>query len=212
MAKYKICPECGSKYIPSVTSCINDNFDLTKIDFIVDESDLIVNDIQYREVNCSKSYLSVGKKVKICDVCGNHNPINYGRCEKCNSDLDGILPVDENRDIQINRFILKSADGQCEFEIKKEITIIGRENEMQEYLASKDYVSREHAILKLVQNNIYIQNRSKSNHTFVNNKKIPDGKFIELNNNDEIGLGGIVNDGQRQKKAAYFFLRIEKCI
>ena len=40
---------------------------------------------------------------------------------------------------------MTSLDGEYAYEIKDGTAILGRENEMKEYLADKAYVSRQHA-------------------------------------------------------------------
>ena len=87
---------------------------------------------------------------------------------------------------------------------------IGRENTMSEYLSTKSYVSRSHAVVTIVNNELYIENLSNTNFTYVNNKKITEK--TKLNDGDEIGLGGTNLNGKCQEQAAYFLVRIGQCM
>ncbi len=107
-------------------------------------------------------------------------------------------------------YVLESLDGKYTFEIMEGETAIGREHEMREYLADKFYISREHAKLIRQEGKVYIENLSRTNYTFINNERIH-GK-VELNIDDEIGLGGNETDGKRQSGAAYFKVRSQLCI
>ncbi len=114
----------------------------------------------------------------------------------------------------VKQYTLSSLDGQFAYEVQNGITIIGRENEMREYLLSKPYVSRKHAELNLdVSSGILtIKNCNTSNYTFVNNSMISGDTYVELKDGDEVGLGGNQQNGSRQPEAAYFLVRIGSCI
>jgi pSer/pThr/pTyr-binding forkhead associated (FHA) protein len=103
---------------------------------------------------------------------------------------------------------LSSVDHSFSFALEKPITVIGRETEMRDYLESKAYVSRKHAKLTLVNGEIYIENLSSTNHTFINNTVIPNDVPTSLKHQDEIGLGGKMINGKRQNQAAYFVIEI----
>jgi len=81
---------------------------------------------------------------------------------------------------------------------------------MSDYLINKKYVGRSQAKLTINNNELWIENLSGTNPTFVNNKKITEK--TKLSDGDEIGLGGIVINGSRQEQAAYFLVRIGSCI
>lgn len=68
---------------------------------------------------------------------------------------------------------------------------------MSDYLSSKSYVSRAHAKLMLLENELYIENLSNTNFTYVNNNKIT--QRTKIQDGDEIGLGGINLNGNRQE-------------
>ena len=110
------------------------------------------------------------------------------------------------------RFILSSLDGEYAFEITENITIIGRECSMSQYLTTKKYVSRRHAELLRENEKLYIKNLSSTNYTYINNEKDENQKYIELKDGDELGLGGKVVNNERQADAAYFMVRIGKCM
>ena len=101
----------------------------------------------------------------------------------------------------VQRYMLSSLDGTFVYEINEGTTIIGRENEMREYLSSKLYVSRKHAALELnlAAGILTIKNCNTTNYTFVNNTLIS-------------GMGGNEQNGSRQSEAAYFLVRIGSCI
>jgi pSer/pThr/pTyr-binding forkhead associated (FHA) protein len=79
---------------------------------------------------------------------------------------------------------------------------------MRDYLAAKPYVSRGHATLTMVNDDVYIQNISETNRTFVNNTPIPHDASVLLKNGDKIGLGGKVLEGKRRNNAAYFVFEV----
>ena len=102
-------------------------------------------------------------------------------------------------------------DGFFTYEFISESTVVGRENELQDYLGDKLYVSRRHAEFKIIDGKLYVINFSKTNYTYINNVKIEDDNLKELKDGDEIGLGGNSQNGQRQNEAAYFVIRIGSC-
>ena len=69
-------------------------------------------------------------------------------------------------------------------------------------------MSRRHARLTVVADKVFIENLSRTNKTFLNNREIPDGTPIPVSSGDEIGLGGKMINGDRQDQAAYFILRV----
>ena len=85
--------------------------------------------------------------------------------------------------------------------------VIGRENVLKEYISNKSYVSRSHAKIVSEGENLYITNLSGTNFTYVNNEKISNDTPTLLRADDEIGLGGCVNNGNRQDLAVYLVVR-----
>ena len=106
--------------------------------------------------------------------------------------------------------MLSSLDGQFAYKVTADDVTIGRENTMSEYLAVKSYVSRSHARITKANNELFIENLSNTNFTYVNNKKITEK--IKLQDGDEIGLGGTNLNGTCQEQAAYFLVRIGQCM
>lgn len=198
MENYKICPCCGESNAPTLFECKNCMADLTYIK-ITKKSDETVS---------VKSDTTL-KKVKKCN-CGNENPSNARKCLSCGEDISDIIPR-SNEKIPASVFNLCSMDDDFFFPIKGE-TIIGRENEMGFYLQNKKYVSRCHAKLTVKDNKLYILSLSSTNHTYVNNEAILENVPVEIKDGDEIGLGGCVNNEERQNYAAYFKVRSEQCI
>ncbi|MGN0251670.1 MAG: FHA domain-containing protein [Oliverpabstia sp.] len=156
--------------------------------------------------------------VRVCD-CGAKNPLQARRCSACGEDISMIIPSPDTESTSDNtsagqQYLLSSLDGSFAYEIKEGSTIIGRENEMGEYLSSKLYVSRKHAelILDTAASTLIIKNCNNTNYTFVNNNMISGGMSVELKDGDEVGLGGNEQNGSRQMEAAYFLVRIGTCM
>lgn len=205
MEKYKICPNCGRHNSPLLTECEECEEDLQNVEITDEETE------KRKSIDNSQSdSLSTGKMIRICDECGAKNPANANKCVSCGEDISTVL---RTKDIQedTKRYILSSLDGSYKYEISEDNIIIGREKEMKEYLITKSYVSREHAVLSINENKLFVENLSKTNYTFINNKKINDGEKIELKDGDELQFGGLVVDGSRQELAAYFHIKIESC-
>jgi len=199
--KYKICPHCGKHNSPAAFDCQVCYTDLISIRVTDDEAE-----------NNSQDSMFMGKTVRICEFCGFINPANARKCQSCSEDISDVLPVDEAQIKEMSaypekRFILESLDGQLSYEVQPGKTIIGRENVLSEYLADKRYVSRSHAELMLENGRLTVLNLSGTNYTFVNNNCCV-SEAMELNDGDEIGLGGNNKNGQRQDEAAYFTVRI----
>jgi len=200
MEKYKVCPSCGKHNIPTLLECAECETDLSNIK-VVDEHIEQINDI-IRDEN---------ELIKICE-CGGKNPSSARKCSVCNEDISDIIPTAKSTDEKnIFQYSLFAVDDNFTFVITDDI-IIGREQAMREYLAGKTYVSRTHAKLTLVENKLYITNLSRTNFTYINNKKISDDSPHLLNDGDEIGLGGFLKNEQRQENAAYFIVRKSQCI
>ena len=228
MAKYRICPNCGAKNRPSLLSCEKCGSDSLEYERILDDS------IKPKEETTSDGSTTVDEEnavgstavrmVRICD-CGTHNPVNVRKCTNCGEDISYITPVNEleqseehltqedNNEQGIgNRFILSSLDGEYAFEINENITTIGRECAMSQYLTTKKYVSRRHAELLQENEKLYIKNLSSTNYTYINNEKVEDQKYSELKDGDELGLGGKVVNNESQADAAYFMVMIGTCM
>ena len=198
MEKFKICPVCGMHNKPNMIECIGCETDLTSVkatDEATEQAKITAQE------NTSESVEE--KYVRICD-CGCINSATAKKCVECGEDISDIAPILQSEN-NTCKYVMTSLDGEYAYEIKDGTAILGRENEMKEYLADKAYVSRQHAKITKEDNKVYIENLSNINFTFVNNQKIT-GK-IELHIDDEIGLGGNETNGSRQSGAAYLILR-----
>lgn len=198
MEKFKICPVCGMHNKPNMIECIGCETDLTSVkatDEATEQAKIIAQE------NTSENVEE--KYVRICD-CGWINSATAKKCTECGEDISDIAPILQSEN-NTCKYVMTSLDGEYAYEIKDGTAILGRENEMKEYLADKAYVSRQHAKIMKDDDMIYIENLSNTNFTFVNNQKIT-GK-TELHIDDEIGLGGNETNGSRQSGAAYLILR-----
>lgn len=198
MEKFKICPVCGMHNKPNMIECIECETDLTSVkatDEATEQAKITAQE------NTSENVEE--KYVRICD-CGCINSATAKKCVECGEDISDIAPIIQSEN-NTCKYVMTSLDGEYAYEIKDGTAILGRENEMKEYLADKAYVSRQHAKITKEDNKVYIENLSNTNFTFVNNQKIT-GK-TELHIDDEIGLGGNETNGSRQSEAAYFILR-----
>ena len=202
MEKFKICPNCGTKNETDAIECENCEWDLISV---------AISSEQEEKKSAEKVSSSENQSVKICD-CGAKNPSNARKCSSCGEDISDIMPTVGN--LQNNyapiterpptNFFLRSSDGKINFKIDKEKIIFGRENELQNYLAEKTFVSRKHCRITLEDGEIFVEDLNSANSTYVNNKKI--SRKTKLSRGDEISLGGNVLNGERQDKAAYFLV------
>lgn len=206
MEKYKICPSCNTKNPPALFECMSCEADLTRVKITDEETERMILE------NAVTQAESVPKKmVRVCE-CGTKNAPNARKCSTCNEDISDIIPTadTEEEKTEAITFVFSSLDGQYAFKITSNQITIGRENTMGEYLSTKSYVSRSHAVVTIVNNELYIENLSNTNFTYVNNKKIT--KKTKLNDGDEIGLGGTNLNCKCQEQAAYFLVRIGQCM
>lgn len=209
MAKYKVCPVCGAHNNPLFLECSECETDLQNVPVVDEEMEHAASESAEKSDNSPKAS-DTPRMVRVCD-CGAKNPVQARRCQVCGDDISMIMPTPDTEE-QAPKFVLSSIDGKYAFDIHPGHTIIGRENAMKEYLASKPFVSRKHAELILSEDNrLTIKNCNATNFTFVNNEEIQADLAVELHNGDEIGLGGNVIDGERQEEAAYFTVRIGSC-
>ena len=198
MEKFKICPVCGMHNKPNMIECIGCETDLTSVkatDEATEQAKIAAQE------NTSENVEE--KYVRICD-CGCINSATAKKCAECGEVISDIAPILQSEN-NTCKYVMTSLDGEYAYEIKDGTAILGRENEMKEYLADKTYVSRQHAKITKEDDKVYIENLSNTNFTFVNNQKIT-GK-TELHIDDEIGLGGNETNGSRQSEAAYLILR-----
>ena len=183
MEKYKICPSCKTKNPPILFECMNCEADITGVKISDEETkEMITGNATVQEEDSQQ------KMVRVCE-CGKKNAPNARKCISCNEDISDITPMIDNEEEKEESvsFVLSSLDGQFVYKVTTDDVIIGRENSMSEYLEAKSYVSRFHARVTKENNELFIENLSKTNFTYVNNKKITEK--IKLQDRDEIGLG-----------------------
>ena len=205
MEKYKICPACGHHNAPYLLECEECETDLQSAP-VMDEA------LEQAASQNTSTEAPVAAMVRLCD-CGAKNPVQARRCNACGEDISVIAPTPDTAATESVRYILSSLDGVFAYEIPEGVTCIGREQEMSSYLADKPFVSRKHAELTLdtTAATLQIQNRSTTNFTFVNNRLLTGDMSVQLQDGDEIGLGGHGQNGTRQPEAAYFLVRIGQC-
>lgn len=211
MEKYKICPTCGTKNPPTMIECVKCETDLTGIPIgeAAISSDVEDHSAAYDVVSQNGS----AKMVRICE-CGTKNPVSARKCGGCGEDISDIMPIpdtDPGAQRQIH-YILSSLDGGFSYEMNQNLTVVGRENAMKEYLTAKAFVSRRHAEFLIEADRLWIKNHSGTNGTYVNNEIIRDNEYFELHDGDVIGLGGKELNGSLQEEAAYFRVGIGTCI
>lgn len=204
MEKFKICPSCNKKNEPTLLECVYCEADLTRVKITDEETE------KMQETAVSATEQPTAGLARICE-CGAKNPPNARKCSSCGEDISDIPPSHDAAESPAETtFVLSSTDGQYAYKMTSDEIIIGRENAMSEYLSSKSYVSRSHAELSVVNGELFIENMSNTNFTYVNNKKITEK--TRLNDGDEIGLGGTSINGNKQSMAAYFLVRIGQCM
>ena len=216
MAKYRKCPECGTKNPPNLLACMKCGSDSLEFEKILDDSvPEITEDTPGDVVSADtiENNPQPGNMVRVCD-CGAHNPVQARKCSNCGEDISDVVPtkeIDTSASAEERHYMLSSLDGNYAYEVLEHLVFIGRECEMKEYLSGKQFVSRKHAEVLVEEGNLYIKNLSTTNYTYVNNEKIEEGKYVQLKDGDELGLGGKVVNETRQEEAAYFLVRVGQC-
>ncbi len=213
--KYKICPVCGEQNPPSLLECRNCETDLTAIK-VTDPAEEMQKDGDGAApaVSCGDQ----SSLVRICD-CGQANPPQARKCIACGEDISDILPTPAGCTDQIEStaeeaaasgengtaYRLEAIGEAFSAMITEPECIIGRTEMLKEYLGSRMYVSRRHAKLTVVGDQVFIENLSSTNRTFINNEPVSGPRALQ--DGDEIGLGGIETEHGRQEQAAYFYFR-----
>lgn len=205
MEKYKICPSCKTKNPPARFECMNCETDLTGVKITDVETDKMMAENAISQEETPK------KMSRVCE-CGTKNAPNARKCSSCNEDISDIIPTadEEAEKSDTATFVLSSLDGRYAFKVPADDIAIGREHAMKDYLCAKSYVSRSHARITKINDELFIENLSNTNFTYVNNKKI--SEKTKLQDGDEIGLGGTSLNGEYQELAAYFLVRIGPCM
>ena len=206
MEKYKICPSCKTKNPPALFECMNCEADLTGIKITDEETEKMIADNAIEQAETASN-----KMVRVCE-CGAKNAPNARKCSSCDEDISDITPTPDTEEEakEEHAFVLSSLDGRYAYTITADDITIGREGTMSEYLSVKSYVSRSHARITKENNELYIENLSNTNFTYINNKKITEKTMLQ--DGDEIGLGGTSINGRCQEQAAYFLVRIGQCM
>ena len=204
LEKFKICPWCGTRNLPTALECTECETDLSTIRIVDEETKKSAEETEKQPALISQS------KIRICEGCGNSNPANARKCVSCGEDLSDVIPTDASVEAS-GHFILTSIDGEYAYQLQQGKTVVGREALMSDFLKQRLFVSRKQAEFELEGMRITLKNLSATNFTYVNNQKITN-EIIELHDGDEIGLGGKEQNGKRQDQAAYFILRINTCI
>lgn len=88
---------------------------------------------------------------------------------------------------------VKKKESRCLVFNGKKITltakiIIGRSTKC-DIVIDDMLVSREHAEIQQIKDDYYIKDLGSRNGTFVNDKKVPNGKYLKLTQNGTIRLG-----------------------
>ena len=188
MNKYKICPECHEKNEPFMIECAFCEADLTGVKITDEETE---------------------KMTRANATAPAENAPNARKFSACGEDISDVTPSPDIEETEAPSIILSSLDGQYAYTMTADEVTIGRECIMGEYLGRKSYVSRSHAKLSVEDGELWIENLSGTNYTYVNNKKITEK--TKLSDGDEVGLGGMSINGNRQEQAAYFLVRIGSC-
>jgi len=213
LEKYKICPVCGEHNSPSLLECRKCETDLT----VVKVTDSALEQQEKKEEEQARGTPVL---VRVCE-CGAHNPPQARKCRECGEDISDIMPTAvvqecapavpstvEQEDASFS-YVLQAVGDEYSVTMDRQVSVIGREAELQDYLADKMYVSRQHAKLTIVAGKVLIENLSNTNRTFINNAEISQTEPTLLTDGDEIGLGGIEINGERQKDAAYFLFKVK---
>ena len=213
LEKYKICPACGEHNSPSLLECRICEADLTGVK-VTDSA------LERKEKEEEVPAAGTPVLVRVCE-CGAHNPPQARKCRECGEDISDIIPTAvvqecasvtpstvEQEDESFS-YILQAVGDEYSVTMDRPVSVIGREAELQDYLADKMYVSRQHAKLTIVAGIVMIENLSNTNRTFINNVEISPTEPTPLTDGDEIGLGGIMINGERQKDAAYFLFKVK---
>ena len=205
MSKFKICPVCHAKNSPAVLECIECGNDLMGVR-VVDDAFLEEQKEKQQE---GTTETHTNEMVRVCD-CGAENEISARKCTACGEDISDVIPTPRRSMEERTHCILMSIDNLIKLDLVcPSEHIIGRENELSDYLSAKPFVSRKHAKITVTTDGVFIENLSKANGTYLNNEKLDDGTAYKLCMNDEISLGGFVNKYGRQDLAAYFVVRDE---
>ena len=194
MEKYKVCPNCGKHNSTTLFECLACSTDLTSVPIVDEETENLQNQAEPE-----------APTVKICSECGAENQPATRKCTSCGEDISDVMPTPKCVKSKA-KYILSEVSGEFDYEVSPNKNfIIGRENVLAEY--AKPFVSRTHAKIELIGEELFITDLGSKNSTYINDKAIPANTPIKIRDNDEIGLGGRKINGQRQDKATFFVVR-----
>ena len=105
--------------------------------------------------------------------------------------MDKTVSLESNLGKRLNQ--IKKVEERCLICKDKQIPLvskitIGRDPKNNVVLNDK-MVSRFHAEIQKIRQDFFVTDLSSSNGTYVNDLKIPEGKYIKLKKNDRIRLG-----------------------
>ncbi len=203
LEKYKICPVCGEHNPPSLLECRKCETDLTGVKVMDSEMEQQLEEEKKNEASgVSTAPKGVPMLVRVCD-CGAHNLPQARKCKECGEDISDIIPTTVMEEQKFS-YKLQAVGDDYSVDLEDEVLVVGRESGLKDYLGTKMYVSRQHAKLTIVEGKVFIENLSNTNHTFINNIEVKGPEPTELKDGDEIVLGGMEINGERQSDAAYF--------
>jgi pSer/pThr/pTyr-binding forkhead associated (FHA) protein len=67
---------------------------------------------------------------------------------------------------------------------------IGRSSD-NDVVVDNKLASRHHAIIQKIKDAYFLKDENSTNGTFLNGKKIPEGKYVRLNSGDKITVGNM---------------------
>ncbi|WP_406545605.1 FHA domain-containing protein [Succinimonas sp.] len=232
MARVKICPKCGAENSPGSAFCINENcgWDLSGVKSVDKEAPKPAPDPDPGEKAPEDNAVPPGKDwAKICPKCGRANRVVAKQCVACHENLKFLIEktlVDKSllqgssgapapepaAPKPVNKVIasLNAPDGRCILKIDTlhPITVIGRENVMADYLASRDYTSRLHAEIHVMGDRLAFVDKGK-NGTYINNVKMSPGSTEVLKDGDKVSMGDRWPDDWTKSQAGCFIVAYE---
>ncbi|MFQ3549225.1 MAG: FHA domain-containing protein [Armatimonadota bacterium] len=123
-----------------------------------------------------------------CPICNTKNPFNEKYCIEC-----GFLLSSEVGEVISSEIAFKakliSTDGSTEYFINDGDNKVGRER--AEILLSHNTVSRNHAIISLIGNEVFVEDLASTNGTQVNGVRINANTKTKLEDGAEIVFGNV---------------------